>query len=66
MDWLTLGIIAGCAMMFIIALVWRQYKIRLKADEHARDNAQKIIDGIAEKEKKKQVNKTAQKRKDKK
>lgn len=52
MDWLTLGIIGGCVMMFATALVWHRYRVRLKADEEARQNAQKSIDVIAEKAKK--------------
>lgn len=49
MDWLTLGIIGGCVMMFATALVWHRYRVRLKADEEARQNAQRAIDAIAEK-----------------
>ncbi|MFV0484794.1 MAG: hypothetical protein ACK5MU_00980 [Candidatus Saccharimonadales bacterium] len=64
MNWLSLGVIGGCVMMFVIALIWHQYKKRMKADEEARANAQKIIDEIAEKEKKKQLKKVATKQKE--
>ena len=66
MDWLSLGIIAGCVMMFVIALIWHQYKKRIAADEAARANAQRVIDEIAEKEKRKQKRKIAAAQKEKK
>ncbi|MDR3298064.1 MAG: hypothetical protein LBT19_01695 [Candidatus Nomurabacteria bacterium] len=51
MDWLSLGIIIGCAVMFVIAIVWSKYRARLKADEEARERALRTGKKGARKEK---------------
>lgn len=64
MDWLNFGIIIGCAVMFAIALVWHRYRERMKADELAREEAQKAIDVAADAARKKSAK--GSKRKEKK
>lgn len=57
MDWLTLGIIIGCAVMLVTALALQWYRKRLKADEEARKKAQEVIDEVAAKSRRKKLQK---------